>query len=41
MDKVTRRVFATGAALAALGAAMGAAAQQPVKIGVIYPLSGN
>ena len=41
MDKVTRRVFATGAALAALCAAMGAAAQQPVKIGVIYPLSGN
>jgi branched-chain amino acid transport system substrate-binding protein len=41
MDKVTRRVFAGGAALAVLGLAMGAAAQQPVKIGVIYPLSGN
>lgn len=41
MDNATRRVFAAGAALAVLGLAMGAAAQQPVKIGVIYPLSGN
>ena len=41
MDNVTRRVFAGGAALAVLGLAMGAGAQQPVKIGVIYPLSGN
>jgi branched-chain amino acid transport system substrate-binding protein len=41
MDNVTRRVFAAGAALAVLGLAMGAAAQQPVKIGAIYPLSGN
>jgi branched-chain amino acid transport system substrate-binding protein len=41
MDNVTRRVFAAGAALAALGVVTGAAAQQPVKIGVIYPLSGN
>jgi len=41
MDKATRRIFAAGAALAVLGLAMGAAAQQPVKIGVIYPLSGN
>src|SRR5687767_8284517 len=41
MDNVTRRVFAAGAALAVLGVATGAAAQQPVKIGVIYPLSGN
>ena len=41
MDNVTRRVFAAGAALAVLGLATGAAAQQPVKIGVIYPLSGN
>ncbi len=41
MNNVTRRVFAGGAALAVLGLAMGAAAQQPVKIGVIYPLSGN
>jgi branched-chain amino acid transport system substrate-binding protein len=41
MDNVTRRVFAVGAALAALGVVTGAAAQQPVKIGVIYPLSGN
>ena len=41
MDNVTRRVFAAGAALAVLGLATGAAAQQTVKIGVIYPLSGN
>lgn len=41
MDNVTRRIFAGGAALAVLGLAMGAAAQQPVKIGAIYPLSGN
>jgi branched-chain amino acid transport system substrate-binding protein len=41
MDNVTRRIFASGAALAVLGLAMGAAAQQPVKIGAIYPLSGN
>jgi branched-chain amino acid transport system substrate-binding protein len=41
MDNVTRRVFAGGAALAVLGLAMSAAAQQPVKIGAIYPLSGN
>ena len=41
MDNVTRRVFAGAAALAALGVVTGAAAQQPVKIGVIYPLSGN
>jgi branched-chain amino acid transport system substrate-binding protein len=41
MDNVTRRVFAGGAAIAVLGLAMSAAAQQPVKIGVIYPLSGN
>jgi branched-chain amino acid transport system substrate-binding protein len=41
MDNVTRRIFAGGAALAVLGLTMGAAAQQPVKIGAIYPLSGN
>ena len=41
MDNLTRRIFAGGTALAVLGIAMGAAAQQPVKIGVIYPLSGN
>ncbi len=41
MDNMTRRVFAGAAALAALGVVTGAAAQQPVKIGVIYPLSGN
>jgi branched-chain amino acid transport system substrate-binding protein len=33
--------MAAGAALFILGLAGGAAAQQPVKIGVIYPLSGN
>ena len=33
MDNVTRRIFAGGAALAVLGLAMAAAAQQPVKIG--------
>jgi branched-chain amino acid transport system substrate-binding protein len=42
MSKTTRRAIAVGAAaLVALGLAAGAAAQQPVKIGVIYPLSGN
>ena len=41
MDNAMRRAFATGAALLVLGLAAGAGAQQPVKIGVIYPLSGN
>ena len=41
MSKATRRTIAAGAALFILGLAGGAAAQQPVKIGVIYPLSGN
>lgn len=42
MSKTTRRAIAAGAAaLVALGWAANAAAQQPVKIGVIYPLSGN
>jgi branched-chain amino acid transport system substrate-binding protein len=41
MNKATRRAFAAGSALVVLGLAAGAAAQQPVKIGVIYPLSGN
>jgi branched-chain amino acid transport system substrate-binding protein len=43
MSKTTRRGFSAGAAsLAALGLAKGAGAQAAaVKIGVIYPLSGN
>jgi branched-chain amino acid transport system substrate-binding protein len=41
MTNATRRTMAAGAALFILGLAGGAAAQQPVKIGVIYPLSGN
>ena len=41
MKKATRRAFAAAAGLVTLGVALGAAAQQPVKIGVIYPLSGN
>src|SRR5690242_10282619 len=42
MNKTARRGFSAGAALAALGLAKGAGAQPaPVKIGVIYPLSGN
>ncbi|MBV9834402.1 MAG: ABC transporter substrate-binding protein [Alphaproteobacteria bacterium] len=40
--KTTRRGFSTGAAITALGLAKGAGAQAAaVKIGVIYPLSGN
>jgi branched-chain amino acid transport system substrate-binding protein len=41
MTNAMRRTMAAGAALFILGLAGGAAAQQPVKIGVIYPLSGN
>ncbi len=41
MGKVTRRGLAAGAALLTVGLATGALAQQAVKIGVIYPLSGN
>ena len=41
MVKVTRRTAAASAALLALGFASNAFAQEPVKIGVIYPLSGN
>jgi branched-chain amino acid transport system substrate-binding protein len=41
MTTATRRAFVAGAALFTLGLAAGAFAQQPVKIGVIYPLSGN
>ncbi|MFO1084317.1 MAG: ABC transporter substrate-binding protein [Reyranellaceae bacterium] len=41
MNSATRRAFAAAAGLIALGLAAGAAAQQPVKIGIIYPLSGN
>ena len=41
MGKVTRRVTAAGAALVALGVAGSAVAQDTVKIGALYPLSGN
>jgi len=41
MVKLTRRVTAAGAALLALSFAASAAAQDTVKIGVLYPLSGN
>jgi branched-chain amino acid transport system substrate-binding protein len=41
MVKVTRRTAAAGAVLLAFGLAGNAFAQAPVKIGVIYPLSGN
>src|SRR5882672_10718749 len=41
MGKITRRVTAAGAALVVLGAVGTAVAQDAVKIGVIYPLSGN
>lgn len=42
MVKTTRRTLMTGAALASLGLAGRASAQQPVvKIGAVYPLSGN
>ena len=41
MKQTPRRAFAAAAGLVTLGVALGAAAQQPVKIGVIYPLSGN
>lgn len=41
MLRTTRRTIVAGAALAALGLATGAGAQDAVKIGVVYPLSGN
>jgi branched-chain amino acid transport system substrate-binding protein len=41
MGKVTRRVTVAGAALVALAVAGSAMAQDTVKIGVLYPLSGN
>ncbi len=41
MTTATRRALTAGAALLMLGLTGGAFAQQPVKIGVIYPLSGN
>jgi len=41
MIKATRRKIATAAALAALGVTGGATAQETVKIGAVYPLSGN
>ncbi len=41
MDKISRRTLAVGAAAFASGLAGGASAQQAIKIGVVYPLSGN
>jgi len=41
MAGITRRTMAAATALVALGLAGNAAAQAPVKIGVVYPLSGN
>ena len=41
MFSTIRRTLAAGAALLALGWTAGGSAQQPVKIGAIYPLSGN
>src|SRR5215813_7654315 len=41
MLRLTRWTVAAGAAVLAVGWIAGAEAQQPVKIGVIYPLSGN
>jgi branched-chain amino acid transport system substrate-binding protein len=41
MLKTTRRTIVASAVLVALGLATEAAAQEAVKIGVIYPLSGN
>ena len=41
MLRTTRRTIVAGATLAVVGLATGATAQEAVKIGVIYPLSGN
>ncbi len=41
MYKVVRRALAAGSALIACSLAFGASAQDAVKIGVIYPLTGN
>ena len=41
MRNTTRRAIVAGTALAVLGLATAATAQDAVKIGVIYPLSGN
>jgi branched-chain amino acid transport system substrate-binding protein len=41
MHKTSRRTIVAGAALAAWGLAGAAAAQETVKIGAVYPLSGN
>jgi branched-chain amino acid transport system substrate-binding protein len=41
MNKVVRRALAVGSALIACSLAFEAAAQQTVKIGVLYPLTGN
>ncbi len=41
MHKTSRRTIVAGAALAVLGLATAAGAQDTVKIGAVYPLSGN
>src|ERR1700737_3447203 len=41
MYKTVRRTLAVGSALLAFALAFDAGAQQPVKIGVLYPLTGN
>ena len=41
MHKTSRRIIAAGAALAVLGLATAAGAQDTVKIGAVYPLSGG
>ena len=41
MLKTSRRTIVAGAALAAMAWAGQAVAQDPVKIGAVYPLSGN
>ncbi len=41
MIKTTRRALTAGAAMFAFGMAADAGAQQTVKIGAVYPLSGN
>jgi branched-chain amino acid transport system substrate-binding protein len=41
MFNTTRRAMAAGSVVLALGLALDAAAQEPVKIGIVYPLSGN
>src|SRR5215510_7330891 len=41
MLRTSRRLVVVGAALAVLGWGMGAVAEDTVKIGAVYPLSGN